>query len=200
MNRQSIRELARSTIMDACALLSPSEVLDLAVLGVTSERARTAAEVVAAVKHVGAARFQPITDVIVGRVVALAEAGLLTSAPSAPTGELVWRPSPAGQAHMQRLLLMPSGSPANALAAVCACFKLCFLELLQPAAREAVVEDLVAVHRRALGQAQAALAGCPCRSGFVQRWLARDVERWEAELCWLEGLARECATAPRSRL
>ena len=186
--------------MDVCALLSPSEVLDLAVLGMTSERARTAAEVAAAVKHVGAARFQPTTDVTVGRVVALAEAGLLSSAPSAPTGELVWRPSPAGQAHMERLLLMPSGSPANALAAVCAYLKLCFLELLQPTAREAVVEDLVAAHRRALGEAQAALAGCRCRCGLAQRLLARDVERWEAELCWLEGLASECATAPRARL
>ena len=50
--------------MDAGDLLSPSDVLDLAVLGVTSERARTAADVVAAVKEVGAARFQPVTDVI----------------------------------------------------------------------------------------------------------------------------------------
>ena len=66
--------------MDAGDLLSPSDVLDLAVLGVTSERARTAADVVAAVKEVGAARFQPVTDVILGRVGALAEAGLLSSA------------------------------------------------------------------------------------------------------------------------
>ena len=68
--------------MDAGDLLSPSEMLDLAVLGVTSERARTAADVVAAVKEVGAARFQPVTDVILGRVGALAEAGLLSSARS----------------------------------------------------------------------------------------------------------------------
>jgi hypothetical protein len=66
--------------MDASVFLSPGEVLELAVLGVTSERARTAAEVVAAVKHIGALRFQPITDVVVGRVAALAQAGLLVSA------------------------------------------------------------------------------------------------------------------------
>jgi DNA-binding PadR family transcriptional regulator len=177
--------------MDACVFLSPSEVLDLAVLGVTREQARTAAEVVAAVKHIGAARFQPITDVIVGRLLALAEAGLLISARSGPSGEVAWRPSPAGQEHMERLALMPSGSPVNALAAVCASLKLCFLELLQPDAREAVIEDLLAAHRRALGEAQAALIGCPCRCAFVQRWLARDVERWQAELSWLEALASE---------
>jgi hypothetical protein len=180
-----------SRAMNFWVVLSPSEVLDLAVLGVTKEQARTAAEVVAAVKHIGAARFQPITDVIVGRLLALAEAGLLISARSGSSGEVAWRPSPAGQEHMERLALTPSGSPTNALAAVCASLKLCFLELLRPDAREAVIEDLLAAHRRALDEAEAALIGGRCRCAFVQRWLARDVERWQAELCWLEALASE---------
>ena len=64
--------------MDAGDFLSPRDVLDLAVLGVASERARTAAEVISVVKRVGGARFQPTTDVIAGRIAALAEAGLLT--------------------------------------------------------------------------------------------------------------------------
>jgi DNA-binding PadR family transcriptional regulator len=186
-------------MMEACASLSPSEVLDLAVLGVTSERARSAAEVIAAVKHIGAARFQPTADVIVGRVVALAEAGLLNATRNASSSEAVWRPSPAGQAYIERLLLRPGGAPVHALAAVCASLRFCFLGLLQPAAREAVVKDLVAAHRRALDEGQAALTGCPCRCGFVQRWLARDVARWEAELCWLEALASEFASARRLR-
>lgn len=53
----------------------------------------------------------------------------------------------------------------------------------------------MAAHRRAFSHAQGALAGCPCRCAFVQRYLARDVERWEAELTWLEALAGE----PRDR-
>jgi DNA-binding PadR family transcriptional regulator len=145
--------------MNAGDLLSPSQVLDLAVLGVTSERARTAADVVAAVKEVGAARFQPVTDVILGRVGALAEAGFLSAERTGSSGDVVWRPSCAGRAYMERLLLMPSGPPVHALAAACACLKLCFLELLQPEAREAVIEDLLAAHRHALDDAQAALTG-----------------------------------------
>ena len=184
--------------MDAGDLLPPSQVLDLAVLGVTSERARTAAEVVAAVKEVGTARFQPVTDVIVGRIDALAEAGLLSSARTGSGGE-VWRPSPAGRAYMERLLLTPSGPPVHALAAACACLKLCFLKLLQPDAREAVIEDLLAAHRHALGHAQAALTGCVWRCPLVQRCLTRDVERWEAEVCWLDSLAREFETARCAR-
>jgi Putative AphA-like transcriptional regulator len=181
--------------MDAGDLLSPSHVLDLAVLGVTSERARTAADMVAAVKEVGAARFRPVTDVILGRVGALAEAGLLSPVRPPSGGEVVWHPSLAGRAYMERLLRMPSGPPGYGLAAACACLKLCFLELLQPDAREAVIEDLLAAHRHALDEAQAALAGCARRCPLVQRCLARDVERWEAELCWIDGLARELEAA-----
>jgi hypothetical protein len=92
-------------------------------------------------------------------------------------------------------LRTPSGPPVYALAAACACLKLCFLELLQPDVREAVIEDLLAAHRHALGQAQAALIGCAWRCPLVRRCLARDVGRWEAELCWLDGLAREYETA-----
>jgi DNA-binding PadR family transcriptional regulator len=188
-----------ATAMDACDFLSPRNVLDLAVLGVASERARTAAEVISVVKRVSGARFQPTADVIAGRIAALAEAGLLTStpdaAPSRASGEIRWLPSASGRARVQRLLMTQSDSPADALAAVCACLKICFLEMLEPDARDAVIVDLMAAHRRALHQAQAALAGCPCRCAFVQRYLARDVERWQSELIWLEALAGEVETA-----
>jgi hypothetical protein len=93
-----------------------------------------------------------------------------------------------------------SGSPVEALAAVCACLKICFLDMLEPAARDAVIDDLMAAYRRALHEAQAALAGCPCRWAFVQRYLARDVERWEAELSWLEALASEAESTRPWRL
>jgi hypothetical protein len=177
--------------MNAGELLSPGGVLDLAVLGVTSERARTVAEVIAVVKRVGGLRFQPTAEVIAGRIAALVEAGLLTPAPGAAAAGILWRPSTAGRVHVERLLMMQSGSPVNTLAAVCACFKICFLDMLEPGARDAVIDDLMAAHRRALQDAQAALTGCPCRCAFVQRYLARDVERWEAELSWLEALASD---------
>jgi hypothetical protein len=71
-------------------LPSPSNVLDLAVLGVTGERARTATEVIAVVKRVGGARFEPTADVIAGRLAALAEAGLLVSAPGDGRADVRW--------------------------------------------------------------------------------------------------------------
>jgi hypothetical protein len=90
--------------MDAGDLLSPSNVLDLAVLGVASERARTTAEVIAVVKRLGGRHFHPTADVVAGRVAALAEAGLLAPAPGAMAGG-PWRPSAVGRAHLRRLPL-----------------------------------------------------------------------------------------------
>jgi hypothetical protein len=158
-------------------VLSPSNLLDLAVLGILSERARTAADVIAIVKRLGGARFQPTSDVVAGRIAALIETGLLTALPDDMPGDVRWQPAASGRAYLQRLLMMPSAAPVDALAAVCACLKICFLEMLEPATRDALMVDLVGAHRRALGQAQAALTSCPCRCVFVQRCLARDVER-----------------------
>jgi DNA-binding PadR family transcriptional regulator len=186
------------TAVDVDEILSPSDVLDLAVLGVASQRARTAAEVIGVVKRVGGARFRPTTDVIAGRIATLAEAGLLTPLPDQAPGEMRWQPSARGRARVRRLLMAQSAGPADALAAVCACLKICFLGMLAPEARDAVVSDLLAAHRRALGEAEAALTGCPCRCVLVQRCLAREVERWEAELAWLEALAGELAAVRRA--
>jgi hypothetical protein len=166
---------------------SPGNVVDLAVLGVASERAHSLRALIGAVRHIGGGRFQPTAEVVAGRIAALAEAGLLV--PVAGEGaDTSWQPSRAGRAHIQRPLLMRGGPPVDVLAALCACLKVCFLEMLDGAARRAVLDDLLAAHRAALSDAEAALAGCPCRCALVQRYLAHDVERWRAELGWLEGL------------
>jgi Putative AphA-like transcriptional regulator len=129
----------------------------LAVLGVTEEHARTATEVIAVVKRLGGARFQPTAEVIAGRIAALFEEGLLRPAPEDQPGEIRWQPSAAGQAHVQRLLMMPSGSPVATLAAVCACLNICFLEILDPVARDAVMDDLMAM----------AVSRRPCRPSMA---------------------------------
>jgi DNA-binding PadR family transcriptional regulator len=170
-------------------------MLDLAVLGVVSERARTTAEVIAAIKRLGGARFRPTSDVIGGRIAALAEAGLLAALPGAAPGDVRWQPAARGRAHLQRLLTTPSAAPVNALSALCASLKICFLEMLEPEARHAVLDDLIASHRRVLSEAEGALSGCSHRCPLLRRCFAREVERWESELIWLEALADEVAPA-----
>jgi len=84
--------------------------------------------------------------------------------------------------------MLPSGSPGEALAAVCVRLKICFMDMLDPEARGAMLDDLLGAHRRELAQARAALEGCEHLSPFARHCLARDVERWEAELGWLDAL------------
>jgi hypothetical protein len=55
---------------------SPGNVVDLAVLGVASERAHSLRALIGAVRHIGGGRFQPTAEVVAGRIAALAEAGL----------------------------------------------------------------------------------------------------------------------------
>jgi DNA-binding PadR family transcriptional regulator len=181
--------------MDACGSLSLGAMLDFAVLGVVSERARTTAEVVAIIQRLGGARFRPTAEVVAGRIVALAEAGLLTASGGAP-GDGRWQPAARGRAYLQRLLTTPSALPVDALSTLCAGLKTCFLEMLEPAARQAVLEDLMAAHRRVLSEAQGALSGCAHRCPLLRRCFEREVERWEGELLWLEALAAEVAPRP----
>ena len=132
---------------------SPRAILDLAILGLASEGAQTATGLIVAIQRIGGRRFQPTGDVIAWRIAALAEAGLLIGA-ALGAGEPLWRASAAGQAEVKRLLLLRTGAPGDALAAVCACLKICFLGLLDPEARGAVLDDLLAAHRLALREAE----------------------------------------------
>ena len=152
-------------------------------------------EVIALVKRLGGTRFQPTSDVIAGRIAALVETGLLSALPDDTPGDVRWQPAASGRAHLQRLLMTP-----ERVARGC------------PGGRVRLSQDLLLGDARArspgradgrsdggaparLSQAQAALSSCPCRCVFVQRCLARDVERWEAELIWLEALGSEVAPA-----
>jgi hypothetical protein len=167
---------------------SPGKVLDLGVLGVVSEQPASAPEVVASVRRVGGVSFQPTADVVNERIAALVRAGLLAPAPDQLAGRRCWRPSRAGRAHLRDLLMLPNGSPAEALAGVCARLKICFVDILEPEARGAMLDDLLGAHRRELARARVALDRCEHSSPFARRCLVRDVERWEAELGWLEAL------------
>ena len=98
---------------------------------------------------------------------------------------------------------MPSGPPVHALAAACACLKLCFLELLQPDAREAVIEDLLAAHRHALDDAQAALTGCawrcPCSSAVWRATSSVGKRRCAGSTRWRANSTRRATCDPDGR-
>ena len=110
--------------------MTPTEVLDLAILGVVSDGGLPLEAVVKVVKRIGGPRFRPTAEVIAARVGALVEAGCLV--PPGDDQEARLGLSEAGRAGIQRLLRRGGDAPGEALGAVCQTLRLCLLELLPP--------------------------------------------------------------------
>lgn len=166
--------------------MKPSQLIDLAVLGILSEGPAPAATLARLVKRLGAPGFVPTTDVIDTRIGHLLAEGSL-----APRGGAMLALTARGRERIRELLRAGGPSPAEALGAACQRLRVCLLDLLPAPAREEVIADMIACHRRELDQARDALKRCPCRCRFVERCLAREVERWESELGWLASFAGE---------
>lgn len=166
--------------------MKPSELIDLAVLGILSEGPASAPTLPRLVKRLGAPAFVPTTDVIETRLGHLLADGAVNAAAGGVL-ELTAR----GRQRIPDLLRAAGPSPAEALGAACHRLRVCLLDLLPPANRDEVIEDMIACHRRELDCARNALERCPCRCRFVERCLAREVARWESELGWLESIAIE---------
>lgn len=164
--------------------MKPSEVIDLAILGLLSEGPSQAATLPRLVKRLGSPGFVPTTDVIETRI-----GHLLADGAVVPMAETMLTLTPRGRQRIPDLLRSAGPSPAEALGAACHRLRVCLLDLLPEAARDEVLGDMIACHRRELDHARDALERCPCRCRFVERCLAREVERWESELGWLESMA-----------
>ena len=171
------------TAMRAC------DVIDLAILGILSEGPIPAPTVVRAVKQVGLPRLMPTSEVVEGRIGRLLAEGRVAVAEV--EGELVLTEHGCGA--IADLLRAAGPSPAEALGAVCQTLRICLLDRVAPEVRQEIVADMIHAHRRERDRARRALTRCPCRCRFVERCLARDVERWDAEIGWLETIAEDAA-------
>jgi hypothetical protein len=185
--------------MAALSAMATTEVLDLAILGVTSYGPTTCETIVRVVQRIGGAKFRPTGEVIGNRMGALLEAGCLISLDPEESPARI-ELSAMGRSAIQRLLHRSTLGPGEALGAVCQTLRLCLLELMPPDLRREVVGDVIAANRRELARARAALERCPCQCRFVERCLARDVQRWEAELLWLEDLDVDLVAWPARRV
>jgi DNA-binding PadR family transcriptional regulator len=184
--------------MATAGMMTATGVLDLAILGVVSEGATTSETIVGVVKRIGGGKFRPTAEVIDNRIGALLEAGCLTPLEAGKWPGRV-ELSAVGRSAIQRLLHGSTLAPGEALGSICQTLRVCLLELLPPELRREVLGEAIAANRRELAHARAALERCPCQCRFVERCLARDVERWEAELLWLEDLEVDLAVWPAHR-
>jgi hypothetical protein len=168
--------------------MSPSDIIDLAILGVLSEGPASVTTVTRVVKRLGQPRFAPTSEVVMTRIERLIARGRIAATPDA-CDELML--TERGCSAVAELLRRAGPSPAEALGGVCQTLRVCLLDMVAPDLRRDIVDDMIEAHRRELDRAMEALARCPCRCRFVERCIARDVERWEAEISWLEAIAND---------
>jgi hypothetical protein len=168
--------------------MSPSDVIDLAILGVLSEGPASVPTLTRVVKRLGQPRFAPTSEVVVTRIERLLARSRIARTPDA-CDELML--TERGCAAVADLLRGAGPSPAEALGAVCQTLRVCLLDMVAPDLQRDIVVDMIQAHRLERDRAVRALACCPCRCRFVERYLARDVERWEAEISWLETIAND---------
>lgn len=184
--------------------LSVGDLIDLAALGLLSERPQPPDDVVTFVKNAGGLHFSPTADVVMERLGRLVELGY---AIEESTAGISWlQITESGRARLVRLLHCDTDPSAAALSQLCTVLKLCFLDLLAPALRREVADSLLAAsegRRRDLER----LCVDACRCPAVERCLTRAVAREDAELAWLRGilssesdLADELAEMRRERV
>jgi DNA-binding PadR family transcriptional regulator len=166
--------------------MSPTDVIDLAILGVLSEGPASVTTLTRVIKQLGQPRFAPTSEVVMNRIERLCAQGRIEATPDTFDELMV---TERGRAAVADLLRGAAPSPAETLGAVCQTLRVCLLDMVAPEARGDIVDDMIQAHRLERDRAVRALACCPCRCRLVQRYLARDVERWETEISWLEAIA-----------
>lgn len=169
--------------------LVSADVLDLAVLGAAVEAALPVGALPVILREIGGDAVTPTLDVIAGRAADLVARGLLVEVPM-PGGDIsAVTTSAAGQRHARALMQRPGPPVDSPLGAVADRLRLCLLDLLEPDDRAAVLAQLETVRRERLGRLRRAETCCPCRRGFMRRWLAHETDRLDAELGWIGRLA-----------
>jgi hypothetical protein len=167
--------------MNSTIVMSSSTAVELALLGLLAERARSLDELVGAVKVMGGDRFTPTSAFIEGRLTGLIETGCIEG----QSGSERLCATRAGTAQLARLLCLEIDPGAAALWAFCTTLKLSLLDQVRAECRRTVVATLLgAGRRRASALEMTQWTGCDGR--VMERCLALEQEREALELRWLQ--------------
>jgi hypothetical protein len=177
----------------------PGDILDLAVLGATTEAPLAVAALPLILREIGGDAISPTMEVVMGRARELAAQGRLAEAPTLGGAEGGWAIAitDAGRRYARELLRRPGPAVDSPLGLVADRLRLCLLDLLEPAERMDVLAQLEAARIARRDRLRRAEAHCPCRHAFMRRWLAHETGRLDAELSWIGTLAREADAAPQ---
>lgn len=166
--------------------LDAEATLDLAVLGVVRQRPGALPVLCEHVQALVAPWLTPTTEVVVGRVARLREAGWVDAVPDAAGEPTVLCTGPGTEACAE-LMRRPLRDPLDATGLAGEVVKLACLDLLDSADAMAVAADLVAARRLGQKRLRQRLAGAVASAPAVARGLEHQLR--------LLGIAEEAVGA-----
>jgi hypothetical protein len=170
-------------------MMTPSDVTQLAVLGIADRCPTTLTEIVETARTLAPLDWQPTTDTIHATVERSVERRLAEChTPSTPGGGVL-QTTPCGRIRILELLRTPLPAATGGFLRTCISVKACFLDHVPLLERGDLAFELAAVYRQARGimnhlnQLPHPLAGTALRN------LRAEIVRLDSEIVWLEAMA-----------
>lgn len=171
----------------ACVELESKDIVTLAVLGIVYESPAAPDDVVAAVKYLGSAEWQPTTDVISACINRALSSGYLIFAVESPQFLGL---SSKGKELFRSLMRTPAPSCRNWLGRTCLAVKVCFLNLLDRLDRNWLLQDIRAHYNDTRASLESECADCPHHRMCLLRRMENEIDRIQWEVARLDRLAR----------
>lgn len=177
----------------------PKGATKLAILGVVCRAPALASEIAVLVKHIVGRAWQPTMDVIGINVNELIQAGLLVREGSERTPETTrYSITPDGRDQLDSLLRDPVQPSPAGLDEAAISLKVCFLDLLEPAAQREQIDAILHLYENEITHLDHAVRRCACEWTYVPGWIALERDRLSAERAWFTGIRGTLDVAARA--
>jgi DNA-binding PadR family transcriptional regulator len=167
----------------------PKQATQLGILGVLCRAPALGAEIVSLVKHIVGRAWQPTSDVIGSNIDELLGRGLIACVdPGRNRDTTQYAITDKGRELLDGLLRTPLQSTATGLDPAAVSLKVCFLDLLDHAARREQLTRIIELYESDTTHLRDAIQRCACEWEYVPSWMELEVGRLETETDWFRNL------------
>lgn len=157
----------------------------LAILGVACRAPALGTEIVSLVKHIVGRSWQPTSDVIAVSIEDLHERGLLRTEGAGRAWDTTrYALTEEGRKVLDSLLREPLEPSPSGLDPAAVSLKVCFMDLLEPAAQREQIDAILLIYGREIAHFEEAVERCACDWVYVPGWMSLEVRRLTAERDW----------------
>lgn len=186
-------------MIDNVSSTDPKAATRLAILGVVCRAPTLGTMIVTLVKHIVGRAWHPTSDVIAQNLEELRNRALVRAGGDGRRWDTTsYEITDEGRALLDSLLRRPIEATASGIDPGAVALKVCFLDLLEPAAQREQIEGILALYDVEIGRFREAVMRCACDWAYVADWIELEIRRLTAEREWFEeltGRLREASPA-----